>query len=125
MRIPLADSVLLFGADNVEAAVPAPVRSTLSNPSEGGDTSNVTVRATPSVKTIFTAPPAVGTPVGTQLPAKFQLPVPSIQFFAEVGVGGDNNEIAANIAAMHEEMHAWCESDMPPIQVPLAVICER
>src|SRR5437879_1031073 len=103
MRIPLAESVLLFGIDSVEAAVPAPVRSTLSKPSEGGDTFNVTVRATPSVKTMFTASPAVGTPAGLQVPG-LQLAVPSAQFFAVATAAGDNTRMVVRMAPRHDAM---------------------
>jgi hypothetical protein len=58
-----------------------------SKPREGAATSYVTVRATPSVKTMFTASPTVGTLAGLQLPGTFQLPVPSVQFFATARMG--------------------------------------
>ena len=57
----------------------------------------MTVRATPSVKTMFTASPATGTPAELQVPG-LQLAVPSFQFFAVTSVADATKRTTASTA---------------------------
>jgi hypothetical protein len=84
-------------AEGLLAAAPAPVKSMDRRPSDGVETSNVTVRATPSEKTMFTASRAVGKLAGFQLPGTFQLPSVAFQFLATAGatIGGDKKKAIA------------------------------